>query len=508
MNTDTFGDEQQTLAAKAKTLSSALARGRDGDNDALEAIRRLAHQLADSSRNDDPLSATAQEVERASNEEILSKSDDLLREIIRRTQHIQLDTETVLVIEDDQELTEQLVEQLAVPGREILTASSASQAVQVIGERRISLIVLDLFLPDMDGRNLLLQLREDQKTATTPIIVLGTSGTALETECFALGADGHFEKPIDLSSLAASVSTTLQHARETKQDARRDRLTGLLNRSAFTESYTQNASLAFRNGEPLSIAILDLDHFKDVNDKYGRRIGDEVLKVLAKILEETLRKSDILTRWGGEEFVVLMPDSEADGGRRAMEKALNEFSTRRFGTNGEEMGMTFSAGVAQIQMNDSLEEAVERADRLLYLAKSAGRNRIIARHEEVSSQRPHVLLAEDDEMISAVIQHRLAREGWKVDSFADGAQANEAAQKKDYSLYLLDIQLPGANGFDILRTVRSGQKSRRTPVVIITSMGREKDIARGFELGATDYIVKPLSPIELVSRLRRLLIRK
>ena len=159
--------------------------------------------------------------------------------------------------------------------------------------------------------------------------------------------------------------------------ATRDVLTGLPNRRYATDLFAQLARGAERNGSPLSVCLIDLDHFKRVNDTYGHKAGDIVLQRFADTATGALRESDVLARWGGEEFLVLLPDTPVKKADQSMARVRAALAQTRLVTAADAAAVTFSAGLAQFRPGESIEHAVERADFALYRAKSDGRNRCV-----------------------------------------------------------------------------------------------------------------------------------
>jgi diguanylate cyclase (GGDEF)-like protein len=355
-----------------------------------------------------------------------------------------------------------------------------------------------------------MRLRERPATATAPVLVLTVKGGGLaKSECFALGADEFFEKPFDPDALAAAVASKLQRAAEIAQDSREDHLTGLPNRAAFHEAFRRGSALASRQGSPLSIAFIDLDHFKRVNDVHGHAMGDEVLRRVATVIARTLRQSDLLARWGGEEFVALLPNTDVEGATRAIEHAAERFREERFSAGDREFTLTYSAGVAPVQLDDTVDDAVARADYHLYLAKSTGRDRVVSQASEAPRPKKKILIAEDDELVATLIRHRLSQEGFEVIHFSDGESVLQAigdnGRAPDLSLVILDVLLPEMDGFELLSRLRQKRALAQVPIIVLTVMGSEVDVVRGLALGADDYVVKPFSPTELLARVHRLL---
>lgn len=159
--------------------------------------------------------------------------------------------------------------------------------------------------------------------------------------------------------------------------ARHDPLTGALNRKGLDESLGREIARARRAGTPLSVAMLDLDNFKRINDTRGHPAGDAVLRHLAVMAREVLRPQDIVARYGGEEFLVLLPDTPLERGVDAIRRLAGELARRGFLHGGEPLPMTFSAGVAQLAAEEPGTDAVARADQGMYSAKQAGKNRVV-----------------------------------------------------------------------------------------------------------------------------------
>ncbi len=168
-----------------------------------------------------------------------------------------------------------------------------------------------------------------------------------------------------------------QDVRELQRLAMRDTLTGLANRAAINQTYARERAVSERAKRPFAIALIDLDRFKSINDTHGHSVGDEVLKRTASTIVASLRRSDTVGRWGGEELVVLLPNTDAAGARRALEKVLvNVRSLEYSGKDRASFSATFSAGAVIAAPSEALDAAIARADVLLYAAKHAGRNRV------------------------------------------------------------------------------------------------------------------------------------
>jgi len=493
------------LKAARRTLANSPAGA--------DSVRRIAHSLqrpagAHGFRH---INDTAQAVERCRPEELPAYLDQLLSELIRVNASLAPgDLPRILVIQNDPQMARLLETILSGSDREIVAAGSAAEALAALEDRQFSLIVLDLYLPDADGRVLLMQLRDRSATAAVPVIVLSSvGGPQPKTECFALGADAYFEKPLAPEVLKAAVSARLHRSVEHRREARQDALTGLPNRAAFREGFQRIVAMAGRNNEPTSLAILDFDLLKRINDHLGHVAGDAALHHAARAFSASLRRSDFLARWGGDEFALLLPNTNVIGARFALDKLFHSLADAPFRTfDGRPVILTFSAGVVSVPHEGSLEDAIAEADRCLYLAKSGGRGRIVCEGDPSGAQTQRILLAESDDGVAAMVADSLSREGFEVVRCRNGADALRAAMATPCSLWILDLQQEDPAGRSLLAELRAIWRGHRVPVLMTAPLGREQAIAGGIREGADDYLVKPFSPHDLTTRVHNLLRRR
>ena len=176
----------------------------------------------------------------------------------------------------------------------------------------------------------------------------------------------------------AEVAQLQQELDRASAQARHDPLTGSLNRKGLDEAMEREIARARRRGAPLCLALLDIDNFKTINDRLGHTAGDAALVHLAQVTREVMRPQDLLARYGGEEFVLILPDTTVANGVAAMTRLQRELTTRFFLQGKEKVLITFSAGVAQLSESENSTEAIQRADKSMYLAKRSGKNRVMA----------------------------------------------------------------------------------------------------------------------------------
>ncbi len=505
--------EQYLLGIQAKI--EALRVKRDAfsaeEPDVAPTIRRMAHQLRGSgaSYGHPRISLAAAIVEDAGDEGLLASLDGLIGVLQETVDHAEIgERSCVVIIEDEADLSTLLEHTLAAADRRIHTATSIAEAQTLLTELRADLVILDLSLPDGDGRNLLAGLQDSPQTADVPVIVLSaTAAEQTKTECLTLGAVQFLEKPFAPELISAAVSGVLRRRRRHSEEVRVDSLTGLTNRAGFREEFERAIKLSDRAHLPLALAILDLDHFKQVNDTFGHNTGDSVLREAGALLSRSLRQSDVSARWGGEEFVVLFQNTGATVACSVLSKLADALRGTVIESEGESLPvLTFSGGVVDVAPDDRLDAALGRADKLLYHAKRTGRDRVLeAVPEQSVEQAVRVLLAEDDESMAGLVTASLEAEGFAVSHCADGRSALATALESRHRLVILDRVMPEMDGLEVLRRIRTEAVDKAVPVLMLTGVGREDEIERAFDLGADDYVQKPFKTRELMARVRRLL---
>ncbi|RTR38423.1 diguanylate cyclase [Shewanella canadensis] len=240
------------------------------------------------------------------------------------------------------------------------------------------LILLDVVMPEMDGYEVCRKLKANPHTQHVPIIfVTGRDSDDEEEYGLQLGAVDYITKPIRPAIVTARVSTQImlkQKSDELRNMALHDQLTQLYNRHFLIEAANQKVAESIRHSNPLSILMIDIDHFKLVNDQFGHQAGDSVLQAVAKVLAESNRKEDVVARFGGEEFVALFEHCSIESAEEKAEMLRGKIE--RLMPAG--IPVTASFGVAELRPNEeSFEQLLARADEAVYRAKELGRNRVV-----------------------------------------------------------------------------------------------------------------------------------
>lgn len=284
----------------------------------------------------------------------------------------------VLIVEDSLSLAEHYSLILQKAGMETTVVTEPMKALDALIELKPELILMDIYMPVCNGMELAAIIRQQEAYVNIPIVFL-SSETRMDKQLAAmrLGGDDFLTKPIEPEYLISSVAARAQRHRALRSLMVRDSLTGLLNHTALLEQLDTEISRAERKITPLIFAMLDIDHFKSVNDTYGHPMGDRVLKSLSHLLKKRLRKTDIVGRYGGEEFALVLPETKKEDAVKVLNELREGFSHVNHFHGDKEFTVTFSCGIAVFPDFFEAQKLVDAADKALYQAKRAGRNRII-----------------------------------------------------------------------------------------------------------------------------------
>ena len=235
------------------------------------------------------------------------------------------------------------------------------------------MILMDMYMPGCNGVELAKVIRQDIHYINIPIIFLsGEEDIELQLAAMSEGGDDFLTKPVDPRHLLSTIRTRGTRARDLSHLIARDSLTGLYNHTHILKALDEQIKVCLRNKTSLCFVMIDIDHFKQVNDNHGHPIGDEVIKNLALFLTQRLRKTDFVGRYGGEEFAIVLPNVTLDDAENIMNEIRNNFSHILHGGIAA-INSTFSCGIA-LHKGQSSNELIELADQAMYLAKRAGRN--------------------------------------------------------------------------------------------------------------------------------------
>ena len=289
----------------------------------------------------------------------------------------------VLIVDDDRVIRTILTDMLESSGFRVRQAANGIEALQIMWQECPYLVITDWLMSPMDGIELCRLLREEKLPHYIYVVLLTARSQANDIITgLNSGADDFLTKPVHEGELFARLQTglrILELENRLSELAQRDSLTGTLNRRTFYEIFEREWNRAIRHQLPLSCVMVDVDFFKRINDTYGHLAGDHVLKFFAQSLEDLSRCSDYICRWGGEEFCILLPETDEEGANIWAERCCATIAETDFTSDQNAITMTASFGVAQRQdaMN-SPKQLLNQADQALYEAKKTGRNRVVS----------------------------------------------------------------------------------------------------------------------------------
>lgn len=257
--------------------------------------------------------------------------------------------------------------------------TSPEKAYRSAIEMEPDIILLDLYMPDIDGIDLARIFREHPRLQDVPILFMSTEeNDRRRMEAKIQGGDDFLNKTIPIDDLLKMVRYRALRYRQSNAEKRSDSLTGLLNHNAIKDLIESELDRANRQNLTLTVALIDIDHFKKVNDTHGHQIGDNVIRKLSNLLNTRLRRYDGVGRYGGEEFLVALPNTDETTAAHLINRLRIQFGQTPFQVDGNnQMYCTFSAGIASFPQNLDLTSLIDEADRNLYLAKTNGRNRVV-----------------------------------------------------------------------------------------------------------------------------------
>lgn len=281
----------------------------------------------------------------------------------------------VIIVEDDTELAEHYCLVLQSAGIEAIAVSDPLHLMPRLSAFEPDIVLMDVQIGDYSGVTLARLIRFEPRWLSLPIIYLSSEDDPdNQLEALSKGADEFLMKPVSDDYLIRSVRVRCYRARQLSELMNRDSLTGLLKHSLIKQEVERELARCRRDGHPSSVVMLDLDHFKRINDTWGHRYGDIVIRTLANLLRNRLRETDMIGRYGGEEFLVVLPQCSVQAGAELVAGIGESFAELVFSAGGDSFQVTLSAGVAAINDFPTGDEALEAADQALYERKRAGRN--------------------------------------------------------------------------------------------------------------------------------------
>ncbi|PKM95907.1 MAG: diguanylate cyclase response regulator [Firmicutes bacterium HGW-Firmicutes-1] len=309
----------------------------------------------------------------------------------------------IVVLDDNNQNLKLISDVLEDGGYDVSLCLTSYQLLDYLEEELPDIIILDVMVPDMNGFEVCKKIKEIEKLKDIPIIFLSAKTETVDIVYgLEIGGVDYVTKPFRPIELIARIKTHLEiktirdELKEKNEElialneqleeyAIKDTLTKLYNRRMILAKFDEEMSRCKRNSEIFSIILLDIDHFKDINDNYGHNFGDEVLKVFANLLTSSKRLQDLVARWGGEEFLIILPSTDKKGAIIVAERIRQQISGHEYQASNGMIHITATFGVAEFNKEDSAEKIIKKADFALYYGKNNGRNQINA-YDEINNE--------------------------------------------------------------------------------------------------------------------------
>lgn len=312
---------------------------------------------------------------------------DLVATLDELTKREQPEPYRILVIDDEPEIASYHSIILQEAGMMTYQLSQPARVLEVLQEFRPDMVLMDMYMPGCSGHDLAKLIRQIPDYVGLPIVFLSSeTDSKKQFSAMRIGAEGFLTKPVVPEDMIAAVAIRAERMRELRSLMARDSLTGLFNHSTTTQLLENAIANAKRGEGTLCFAMIDIDNFKQVNDTRGHPVGDQVILALSRVLQQRLRNTDIVGRYGGEEFAVILQNISVERAAALLDELRQDFARVIFHSDGGEFSCTFSAGVARYPVHKSMEALREMADKALYEAKRGGRNRVVTDKGEEDGQ--------------------------------------------------------------------------------------------------------------------------
>jgi diguanylate cyclase (GGDEF)-like protein len=425
----------------------------------------------------------------------------------------------ILIVEDSTPMRLSMVSIIKDSGHSAVQAKDGETALEILSKQSVDLIFMDVEMPGISGFEATVKIREMLGSLWVPIIFLtGNSNDSSYLKGIEAGGDDYLIKPVSPVILSAKITAIkriidMQHELEAtnlklEKLSQIDGLTQLYNHRTFISLSQDQWSLATRNRQPLSLVMLDIDHFKLFNDFYGHPVGDTCLKKIAKALSDCVqRPTDIIARYGGEEFIILLPNTDLAGAEKVgkkIKKAIYDLNIEhKMSTTSERVSASIGISVNLSTTGRRLNDVIKHADVLMYTAKNSGRNKVTT---EVHQPSNTVLVSDDDLYILKVLEVQLGSH-CRVLTSVNGQECVDIAREEKPDLIIMDIHMPVMDGIEACKVLKADRQTSSIPIILLSSFKAHQDKHAVIkESGANSFIEKPIDNIRLLSKVNHFLI--
>ena len=412
----------------------------------------------------------------------------------------------ILLIDDEVAVLSLIGSILRNYNYEVMLSPDPEEAMDTLKTEAFDLVIVDVMMPGKSGFDIHEYIIREK--LNIPVVFLtGVKNKEVRYEALRQGVDHFLEKPIEPAELLSRVEGIMKKQHKKNTEVFTDELTGAFNRKYFTKRFEEERQRHQRQGKEFSIAFMDLDRFKEINDTYGHLFGDEVLKEFVKGINQVLREYDQVFRYGGDEFIILLPETTEEDAYMVVERIRKSLKEKVFTPKEEtEYRVSFSCGIAMMKDQVlSMTQLLEKADAALYRAKEKGRDQTIYALEKKAKTPRKILIVDDARLIANLIKTRLSYLNYEIAHALDGEEALGMVEDFKPDLILLDIMLPKITGTEVLKKLKGDPKYKELKIIMISAKNKERDILNNIRLGADEFITKPFSLELLEEKIKKLI---
>lgn len=507
------GDKSASSMGHRIDALRVAARTLGADPHAEPSVRRMAESLRTSAEQEGntELAAAARAVEDSAPATLADNLDALIAHVRRELTARNYQPLSILLVTADSSLSASLPAALTAAGHTVRTCASTATARQLVAEFNPAILIADHVLPSDDGRILICDLRSRSNTAAMPIVAITPQKAAGDKPpALVIEADAYFHKPIDPIEVAEFITSRFRRIHDHGIAARRDPVSGLLNRAAFTETVEPLLLASAKREEPLSLALIGLADGDRISNSCPDEMRDDLIRKLASVLSASLRSSDIVARWGLYEFAVALPGEDHFGMTCAMEKVLSQMNRHRMPLpDGKTLTVRACAGGSVVSAGQSFSDCTARIEGFLFQARFApaagtGAN-IVSDSLPQAGRTARIALFVGESTMERALSQMLETDRIEVVPIRDMATAMSQLTGSVFHMLIADDHVPGDAAMKLIQAVRQSEPLNRLQIILLA--GNEEAVSRGLALGASDYVLTPVVAPTFVNRIRRNLSR-
>ena len=406
----------------------------------------------------------------------------------------------------DQNLSEHaaLIQRLEMEGYQVDVCAEVDHAERKLLDKPYDLIIMDPVFPPRKEFQLFDFIKGKPTLQWIPLIALSKRNNMHDqARCYDLGADDYFVKPVTYDQLGVRIPGLIQKADEIKDKAFRDPLTKVYNRQFFN-NYVQAALQRVRaTGGAISLAFIDADRFKRINDTFGHDAGDKVLIGLSALIQRNLRSTDVLCRFGGEEFVVLLPGMNAEQALRKIQDILGQVHQEPVATiGGHSHYITFSSGIAEWRETLTIETWIKEADEAVYRAKEEGRDRVLlASNSKAEEEKQlHVMIGGTGAFVSYVSS--LLR-GYRIGQVVSQQEAVAYINDHNVDFCILEHEFSSIDAMQLIQEIKGGEFIDECKVILVLPENPGRLVVQNLAIGTDEILISPLTATEFTMAVAR-----